>query len=220
MLTSLGVTRVGAVVDQANEASVTEVSQFEGSLPDGVTMDPKPRALQTGDTDFTAQVSSVLAGHPQAIWIGAQATEASLLMKQFRARGYEGKFIASSTLNNPALYEQSGGAADGLISYQPVADYDPSGDNPIVASMRSRLGHDPTGTMLQAYSAAQVVADALSRAEDPTSGKSVAKALGQTKDFASAMGPVTWHGSGDNDNSYFTPLELTKSGFALWTSAK
>ena len=74
--------------------------------------------------------------------------------------------------------------------------------------------------MLQAYSAAQVVADALSRAEDPTSGKSVAKALSQTKDFASAMGPVTWHGSGDNDNSYFTPLELTKSGFALWTSAK
>ena len=150
------------------------------------------------------------------MWIGAQATEASLLMKQFRSRGFTGRFISSSTLNNPALYEQSGGAADGLITFQPVQDYDPAGPNSIVTSMRERLGRAPTGTMLQAYSAVQVLADALARAADPGSGASVAEALGETRGFASLMGPISWNGSGDNQHTFFTPLELTATGFAVW----
>jgi branched-chain amino acid transport system substrate-binding protein len=202
---------MGIIYDKANEASVTAFQQVERAIPAAGATLTGVEAYQTGDVDFTAQVSKILAGEPDAIFLAAISTEAALLMRQLRQRGFEGRFVSESTLNNPDLLEQSGGAAEGLITYQV---FNPEAEDSVTQSIRERYGKSLPGTIGQTYATTQVLVDALKRAEDPHDPESVREALSQTADVQTVIGPVTWEGKGNNLNASFTTLELTEKGFA------
>lgn len=210
VLGAIKATRVAILYDKANEASVTAFKEVEKAVPAAGATLTGVEAFKTGDVDFTAQVSKALAGKPDAIFVAAISTEAALVMRQLRQRGFKGRFVSEATLNNPALLKQSGGAAKGLITYQV---WNPEGTDPATASIRERFGSNVPGTIGQTYAATQVLAAALKRAKDPHNAQSVREALSQTDNVDTVIGPVKWPGKGSNENASFTVLELGDKGF-------
>jgi branched-chain amino acid transport system substrate-binding protein len=210
VLGDIGAKKVGIVYDKANEASVTFFNEVQKAVPAAGATITGVEAFKTGDVDFTAQVSKLLAGKPDAIVVGAISTEAALVMRQLRQRGFEGRFVSEATLNNPDLLKQSGGAAKGLLTYQV---WNPEGSDPETTSIRERYGKNVPGTIGQTYAATQVLAAALKRAKDPHDPESVREALSQTDNVPTVIGPVKWEGKGSNINASFVVLELGEKGF-------
>ncbi|HKZ44701.1 MAG TPA: branched-chain amino acid ABC transporter substrate-binding protein [Anaerolineales bacterium] len=69
--------------------------------------------ITRGDTDFSAVVSNMLAGNPEAIYFGGMDAEGALLVNQLRTAGFEGVFFGPDGLKSkPTFIEGSGGAAD------------------------------------------------------------------------------------------------------------
>lgn len=65
--------------------------------------------------DFNPQLTSLIAGEPDALVVSALAAEAVQIITQARALGYEGPIIGGNGLNSPAVLEQSGEASNGVI---------------------------------------------------------------------------------------------------------
>ncbi len=70
--------------------------------------------ITRGDVDFSAVVSTVLAGEPDAVYWGGMDAEGALLVKQLRDAGFEGVFFGPDGIKSvPSYVEAAGGAAEG-----------------------------------------------------------------------------------------------------------
>lgn len=68
---------------------------------------------QTGDTDFTAQLTTSIAKDPDVIFAPFHYREAGLIVKQARELGYEGPIIGGDTWDAPEFIEIAGDACEG-----------------------------------------------------------------------------------------------------------
>ena len=68
---------------------------------------------QTGDTDFTAQLTDSIAKNPDVIFAPLHYREAALIVKQARELGYEGPLIGGDTWDAPEFIEIAGDASEG-----------------------------------------------------------------------------------------------------------
>jgi len=68
---------------------------------------------QTGDTDFTAQLTDSIAKNPDVIFAPFHYREAALIVKQARELGYEGPLIGGDTWDAPEFIEIAGDASEG-----------------------------------------------------------------------------------------------------------
>jgi branched-chain amino acid transport system substrate-binding protein len=70
--------------------------------------------ITRGDVDFSAVISTVLAGNPDAIYWGGMDAEGALLISQLRSAGFEGVFFGPDGIKSkPTYIDASGGAAEG-----------------------------------------------------------------------------------------------------------
>jgi branched-chain amino acid transport system substrate-binding protein len=91
-----------AVSDKFEEAGGT-VTAFEG--------------ITRGETDYSAVISNVLAGNPEAIYFGGMDAEGALLVNQARAAGFEGVFFGPDGIKSkPTFIDASGGSAEGSFA--------------------------------------------------------------------------------------------------------
>ncbi len=113
MFNELGVTTLGIVNDQSiygqgiAEAVQTKFEAAGGTVTgfEGITR---------GDQDFSAVVSTILEGEPEAIYWGGMDAEGALLVNQLRAAGFEGVYFGPDGIKSiPSFVEASGGAAEG-----------------------------------------------------------------------------------------------------------
>jgi branched-chain amino acid transport system substrate-binding protein len=70
--------------------------------------------ITRGDVDFSAVVSLLLEGEPEAIYWGGMDAEGALLIIQLRAAGYEGAYMGPDGIKSvPTYIEVTDGAAEG-----------------------------------------------------------------------------------------------------------
>lgn len=109
----LGVTKLGVIHDSSiygqgiAEAVQTYFTEAGGTVTafEGITR---------GDTDFSAVVSTILEGDPEAIYFGGMDAEGALLVNQLRSAGFEGVFFGPDGIKSkPTFIDGSGGAAEG-----------------------------------------------------------------------------------------------------------
>ncbi len=109
----LGVTDLAVLHDQSiyGEGIAEAVSGKFALLGGTVT---GFEGLTRGDTDFSAVISTVLAGDPGAVYFGGMDAEGALLVSQLRAAGFEGVFFGPDGIKSkPTYIDASGGAAEG-----------------------------------------------------------------------------------------------------------
>ncbi|ABV34495.1 MULTISPECIES: ABC transporter substrate-binding protein [Pseudothermotoga] len=156
-------------------------------------------SYQTGDQDFTAQLTFANSKNPDVIFIPAAAYgEAALIIKQARELGMKQVFLGGDTWEAPEFLEVGGKSVEGSYfstHFDTEAVTTPKAAE-FIKAFREKYGKDPSAFAALGYDAYMLVIDAIKRANsaDP---KAIRDALATTKNFEGATGYITLDQNGD-----------------------
>ncbi|MGE3272461.1 MAG: ABC transporter substrate-binding protein, partial [Chloroflexota bacterium] len=154
-------------------------------------------AYGRGDKDFTAQLSRIKAAKPDVFVQWSRYAEAALISQQAKQLGYTVPMIGSDAHAAPKFLELAGQSAEG--SYY-VGHWSISADWPeslaFVERFRARYGHDPDQYAAQGYTSAEILVDALKRAQSGDRA-TLRDALAATRGLKTAMGTMEFNAQGD-----------------------
>jgi branched-chain amino acid transport system substrate-binding protein len=144
-----------------------------------------------GDTDFSAQLTSIASASPEAIFLPGYYTEAGLIVRQARSLNIRVPILGGDGWDSAKLWEIGGQALNGCYFSTHYSVEDP---NPIIQSFvksySKRYNQPPDATAVLAYDAARILIDAFRRANSAEPTK-VQQALSQTKNFKGVTGSIT-----------------------------
>jgi len=180
-----GIRRAAVFYAQDDAYSTAETVVFQKAL---AAKGLKPVTVQRtnlADSDFQSQISSTLALKPDLIVLSLQGVDGGNLVRQLRELGYKGTIVVGNGMNTPNIYPICQKYCDGLLIAQA---YSPELATPanraFVQAFSKAQAAGGKGPLIppqltaQAYTALQVVAEALQRLDNrkPLKGLSVAAA--------------------------------------------
>ena len=155
----------------------------------------------TGDQDFTAQLTELIAKKPDVVFMPAYFAEGAIIMKQARELGAKFRLMGADAMDNPDTLKLGGKAAEGFL--HTTFPYDPAMPNMSPAAKRFteawKAAYPDKETNVNGalgYNTYFLILDAIKRANssDP---KAIAKALAETKDLPTALGLLTINATHD-----------------------
>ena len=146
----------------------------------------------SGDQDFTAQLTELIAKKPDIVFMPAYFAEGAIIMKQARELGAKFRLMGADAMDNPDTLKLGGKAAEGFL--HTTFPYDPAMPNMSPEAKRFteawKAAYPDKETNVNGalgYNTYFLILDAIKRANssDP---KAIAKALAETKDLPTALG--------------------------------
>ncbi|MFC9972744.1 branched-chain amino acid ABC transporter substrate-binding protein [Spirillospora sp. NPDC127200] len=161
-------------------------------------------AVNPGESDYSAAVTTVLKGRPDYIYWTGYYAEGGLLIRQFRQAGYKGKFIVGDGSVDAKLAKIAGGRnGEGVYATMTPTPQTLQGAESWIASYKQKFGADPGPYSTQSYDAVRLAAEAIRKA-DSTDGGKIADALRGLDGFTLFSGPLK-----------FTPQQTITGGFEI-----
>lgn len=143
------------------------------------------------DKDFRAQLTSIKAAQPDAIFVPGYYTEAGLIAKQARSLGIKVPLLGGDGWDSPKLSEIGGAAMDGCFFSTHFSPQDTSPKvQDFVKRYREKYNAMPDGMAPLGYDAMMILADAIKTAGGTDAAK-VRDALTQVKDYEGVTGKIT-----------------------------
>ena len=192
-LDNLKATKVAILTDVRNDYSVGLTKYFKEYFESHGGKVVLERSFSGGgtDRDFRAQLTSIKAAQPDAIFVPGYYTEAGLIAKQARSLGIKVPLLGGDGWDSPKLTEIGGSAIDG--SYFST-HFSPKDTNPKVQDFVKRYQEKfktmPDGMAPLGYDAMMVLAQAIKTAGS-TDGAKIRDALAAVKDFDGVTGKIT-----------------------------
>ena len=155
----------------------------------------------SGDQDFTAQLTELIAKKPDIVFMPAYFAEGAIIMKQARELGAKFRLMGGDAMDNPDTLKLGGKAAEGFL--HTTFPYDPAMPNMSPAAKRFteawKAAYPDKETNVNGalgYNTYFLILDAIKRANssDP---KAIAKALAETKGLPTALGLLTINATHD-----------------------
>lgn len=207
-------TSVAILFDQNNESNVSEKNDLEKVIPNLGMKLGGVEAFRTKDSDFSGQVTKLLATNPDGIYLGSLLNEGGLIIQQLRERGYKGVLMGGSGLSDPRIYDLSGKTADGLVTYFPFNSQDKrSKAAAFIERYKAQYNEDVPGHAALGYDTITAMVEAMRRASSPLDRKAVVTAFGSISELEGLTGKMGWNGKGDNLFVNFTPYEMQGGKF-------
>lgn len=154
-------------------------------------------AYMDGDNDFRAQLSKLKQQNPDALYIGGYYTEAAKIAQQAKQQGLDNVvLLGGDGFYSPQLVELGGDAVEGAVFTAGFFSGDPA--EPVqkfVSAYKAKFNAEPDMFAAQAYDAANIVLNALKKA-DPDS-KAIREEMAATKDFPGITGVTSFDEQGD-----------------------
>jgi len=170
-------------------------------------------AFSQGAVDFRAQLTKIVALHPEGVYIVGYK-ELGNLLKQAYEMGVKTQFMSTVMFEDPDILAVAGKAADGVI-YSARA-YDPNSKNPVVqkfvADFNKQYGSIPDIFAAYAYDAARIMVHAM-RHGGPNADE-IKNALYATRDFPGVTGTTTFDKNGDVSQPAY--LKTVRNGQFEW----
>jgi branched-chain amino acid transport system substrate-binding protein len=188
---SLKLHRIAILQDIKNDYSVglTEVFQQNFQRMGGTIV-----GIQTyseGDTDFSAQLTSLKGANPEAVYIPGYYTEVGLIARQARRLGLSVPLLGGDGWESPKLREIGGESVNGCYYSNHYSVDDPSpAIQTFVRQFKERYHETPDAVAALSYDASRILFDSMKRA-GTTSSEKLRSALAQTKGFAGISGNIT-----------------------------
>jgi branched-chain amino acid transport system substrate-binding protein len=149
------------------------------------------QSFSQGDVDFKAQLTNIKSAGPEAIFEPGYYTDTGLIARQAKELGLNVPLLGGDGWDSEKLYEIGGAALEGSYFSNHYSVDDPSPRiQEFVAEYKKRTGFVPDSLAAQAYDAAGMLADAMTRAPD-LSGPAIREALANTKNFPGVTGNIT-----------------------------
>jgi branched-chain amino acid transport system substrate-binding protein len=202
----LKISRVAVLRDVGNDYSVGLADAFLQKFRElgGTIVDDQ--SYREGDQDFKAQLTAIKARNPEAIYVPGYYTDVALIARQSRELGMKQPLLGGDGWDSEKLYEIGGKALQGSYFSNHYSAEDPAPRiQDFVKRYKERFGTIPDSLGAQAYDAAKIAADAISRANDLT-GPAIRDAIAATKDYPGVTGVITI----DQDHNAVKPAVVLK----------
>jgi len=211
---SLGLKKAALLVDVANDYSVGLANYFKKSFGKLGGEIVTTLNYQSGDQDFTAQLTKIISLKPDVLFIPSYFAEGAIIMKQAQELGATFKIMGGDAMDNPKITEIGGKAVEGFV--HTTFPYDPSMKdmNPMAKKFtedwkKIHPGKDPNVNAALGYDAYMIILDAITRA-GKVEPEAITKALAETKGFVGVTGATTINASHDAEKP--VGLVLIKDG--------
>ena len=154
----------------------------------------------TGDQDFTAQLTNIKKANPDVIFAPGNYTESALIIKQARQLGMKTPFVGGDTWDMDAFLKVGGEAVEGAVFSTFFANDVPINktSEAFLKAYRDEYKKEPPATAALGFDAYRVVLDAITRANS-AEPQTIRDALAQTKGFEGAAGDITINADRDAD---------------------
>ena len=153
--------------------------------------------FQTGETDFSAQLSRILDAAPDAIFISGQPIEIPEILRQVRQIGLPDEVSIITPLISISDVQRAGAAAEGVITFANWTITAPTpGNQRFVSNYIAKNGVEPSTFAAQSYAAVYILAHAIASAGSIDS-TAIRDALAQTKDLDTVLGKFSFNEVGD-----------------------
>lgn len=195
--TKLNAKKVAIVQEVSNDYAVGLAKFFTDSFKK-LTGDDKAilsvSNYNTGDQDFTAQLTNIKAQNPDAIFAPGNFTESALVIKQARQLGITAPFIGGDTWETPEFITIGKDAVEGATFSTFFATEKPitkESDKFLTEYRKEYSGKEPAAVAALGYDAYLILIDALNRVGSVDSVK-LRDELAKTKDFQGAAGVINF----------------------------
>lgn len=198
-----GYKKVAIIQEVSNDYSVALSQLFTNALKE-LTGDENCITsvgnYNTGDNDFSAQLTSIKNSDAEAIFFPGNFTESALIMKQARELGIDLPFLGGDTWETPEVIDIAGAAAEGAVYssfYDPAAPLTDMTAT-FLEAFAAKYGEDElaAGVTALGFDAYLLAIDAIQRAGS-VDGPAIRDALAATDGFEGATGVVTLDENGD-----------------------
>jgi len=145
----------------------------------------------SGDIEFRAQLTTIRAAEPEAVFVPGYYTELGLIAKQARELGLNVPLLGGDGWDSAKTLEIGGDAVEGYyFSNHYAADSDSPKVQDFVKRFEARYGSRPDAMAALGYDAAGILADAIRRA-GTTDGPALRDAIAATKGYDGVTGLIT-----------------------------
>ena len=192
ILNTLKLKKVAVLKDVKNAYSTGLSDFFEKEFKSMGGEIVEVQSFQAGDKDFKAQLTSIKAKNPEAIFIPAYYTDVNLISIQAREIGITVPLIGSDGWESEKLTE--GKAKDALegcyfSTHVSTENPDPAIQN-FITKYKAKYNSMPDAMSFLAYDAGMILFDAIKRA-GTTDPVKVREELAKTKDYSGVTGKIT-----------------------------
>lgn len=188
---SEGWKKVAVLTDVKQDYSVGLAQFFKEGIAKNGGEIVKEQSYSSGDKDFKAQLTSIKASHPDAIFVPGYYAEVALIARQARQLGIKAPLLGGDGWVGESLIPVGGAALDGCFfsCHFSADDKSPVVQN-FVSKYKAKYGNTPDDMAALGYDSAMILADAIKRAGTTDSTK-LRDAIAATKDFKAVTGTIT-----------------------------
>ena len=151
--------------------------------------------FQGGDTDFSEQLTRILALNPDVIFVSSLPPEKPGILTQGHELGISAPFIVRTLTG--ADVETAGAAADGAMTFIGWgAAIDTPNNHTFLQNYSAKFGTEPNNYAARAYTTLHILATAIANAQS-TDATSIRDALANIKDLDTIFGKFSFDANGD-----------------------
>lgn len=203
-------TKVAMLYDQAAPYSTGLADEFKKAFKKMGGAITTEQTYTAGDSDFSAQLTSIRATNPDMIFVPGYYTDVANIAIQTRKLGMTMPLLGGDGWDSAKLTEIGGQAIEGSYYSNHYAQDDKSATvQDFISRFKAEFGgQTPDGLAALGYDAANLLFDAMKRSKS-LGGKDLAAAIAASKDFKGVTGTITI----DKDRNAVKPavmLEIKK----------
>ena len=201
----LGYQQVATIYDESDFYSTDSDTVLRAAFADNGIEVLITETFQSGETDFSTQLTRVKESNPDAIFLSALSPDISAILIQGRQLGISDSvpFVIPDLPSDEI--QAAGGAAAGVITFTGWASIaDTPGNQAFVQNYRTKYGIEPNIFVAQSYAAVYILAAAIAEVQstDPTA---IRETLANTKNFDTVLGQFSFNAVGD---AVYDPIVL------------
>ena len=153
--------------------------------------------FQSGDTDFSAQLTRIKEANPDVIFVSSLSPEKPGILTQGRQLGIPDSVPFIIRTLTIADVQATGDAAEGAITFVGWASTaDTPGNQAFVQSYSAKYGVEPSNYAARSYAALHILAEAIAEAQS-TDATAIRDALANITDFDTVFGKFSFDAVGD-----------------------
>ena len=189
--------KVGIIYDETDLFSADGAAVMRESLTANGVEILTTETFQSGDTDFSEQLTRIKDSNPDAIFVSALPPDKPEILIQARQLGIPDSVPFIINTLTTADVQAAGNAAEGTIAFTSwVNTVDTPGNQTFTQNYRAKYGIEPNIWAAQSYASVYILAKAIADAQsaDPNA---IRDALANITDFDTILGKFSFNPVGD-----------------------
>ncbi len=193
----LGYTKAATIYDESDLYSTSSHEGFQAALAENGVEIVTTETFQSGDTDFSAQLTRIMELNPEAIFISTLPPEMPLILTQGRELGIPDSVPFILPELSIEQVRPAGDAAEGVITFIGWSSLVATpGNEAFIQSYTEKYGMAPNAWAAQSYATLQILAAAIMEAQS-TDSTAIRDAMANTRDFDIILGQFSFDAVGD-----------------------